>query len=91
MRITFHTFRHWKATMEYHKTKDILHVMHILGHKNIKNTLVYTHLAEELFQGQDEYTSKVAKTQREACVLADAGFGYVCDFDGNKIFRKRKC
>ena len=22
--ITFHTFRHWKATMEYHKTKDIL-------------------------------------------------------------------
>ena len=40
--ITFHTFRHWKATMEYHKTKDILHVMRLLGHKNIKNTLVYT-------------------------------------------------
>jgi hypothetical protein len=29
-------FRHWKATMEYHKTKDILHVMRLLGHKNIK-------------------------------------------------------
>lgn len=27
LRITFHTFRHWKATMEYHKTKDILHIM----------------------------------------------------------------
>jgi integrase len=40
--ITFHTFRHWKATMEYHKTKDILHVIRILGHKNIKNTLIYT-------------------------------------------------
>jgi integrase len=38
--ITFHTLRHWKATMEYHRTKDILHVMQILGHKNIKNTLV---------------------------------------------------
>jgi len=25
-RITFHTLRHWKATTEYHKTKDILHV-----------------------------------------------------------------
>jgi len=24
LRIHFHTFRHWKATMEYHKTKDIL-------------------------------------------------------------------
>ncbi len=22
LRITFHTFRHWKATMEYHRTKD---------------------------------------------------------------------
>jgi hypothetical protein len=22
----FHTLRHWKATMEYHYTKDILHV-----------------------------------------------------------------
>ena len=26
------------------KTKDILHVMRLLGHKNIKNTLVYTQL-----------------------------------------------
>jgi len=33
-RITLHTFRHWKATMEYHRTKDILHVMRLLGHKN---------------------------------------------------------
>jgi integrase len=39
LKITFHTFRHWKAAIEYHKTKDILHVMKILGHKNIKNTL----------------------------------------------------
>jgi len=36
LQITFHTFRHWKATMEYYKTKDILYVMHLLGHKNIK-------------------------------------------------------
>lgn len=27
IQIHFHTFRHWKATMEYHRTKDILHVM----------------------------------------------------------------
>jgi len=38
MQIHFHTFRHWKATMEYHKTKAILHVMKVLGHKNINNT-----------------------------------------------------
>ena len=39
--ITFHTFRHWKATMEYHKTRDILHIMKMLGHRNIQNTLLY--------------------------------------------------
>ena len=52
-----HTFRHWKGTMEYHKTKDILHVLKPLGHKNIKNTLVYTQLVN--FNEQD-YISKVA-------------------------------
>jgi hypothetical protein len=40
--ITFHTFRHWKATMEYHKTRNMLHVMKMLGHRNIR-TLSFTH------------------------------------------------
>ncbi|MEM2419860.1 MAG: site-specific integrase, partial [Candidatus Bathyarchaeia archaeon] len=44
LNITFHTIRHWKATMEYHKTKDILYVMKVLGHKRIQNTLIYTQL-----------------------------------------------
>jgi len=90
MRITFHTLRHWKGTMEYHRTKDILHVMQTLGHKSIKNTLIYVQLAEELFKDNQEYISKVAKTERDACSLIDAGFDYVCDFDNAKIFRKKK-
>jgi len=88
--ITFKTLRHWKATLEYHRTKDIVHVMQLLGHKNIKNTLVYVHLAEELFKGEQEYVSKVAKTTADTCALVEAGFEYVCDFDNAKIFRKRK-
>jgi integrase len=40
--ITFHTFRHWKGRTEYRRTKDILYVMRLLGHRNIKNTLIYT-------------------------------------------------
>ncbi len=87
MRISFHTFRHFKATMEYHKTKDILHVMQILGHKNIKNTLIYTQLVD---LQDDDYVSKVAKTVKEACELVEAGFEYVCEMDRIKIFRKRK-
>jgi len=86
-RITFHTFRHWKATMEYHKTKDILHVMKLLGHKNISNTLVYTQLVDF---GEEEYVTKVAWTLDEACKLVEAGFEYVCEMEGAKIFRKRK-
>jgi hypothetical protein len=34
-----------------------------LGHKSIKNTLMYVQLAEELFKYQQEYISKVAKTK----------------------------
>jgi integrase len=86
-KITFHTLRHWKATMEYHKTKDILHVMRLLGHKNIKNTLKYTQLVD--FNEQD-YVSKVAWTIEEACKLIEGGFQYVCDFENAKIFRKPK-
>jgi type 1 fimbriae regulatory protein FimB/type 1 fimbriae regulatory protein FimE len=88
MQIHFHTFRHWKATMEYHKTKDILHVMNILGHKNIMNTLKYTQLVD--FKG-DEYVSKATKQSKDACNLIENGFEYVCTTpDEIMLFRKRK-
>ena len=76
--------------MEYHRTKDVLHVMQVLGHKNITNTLLYIQLEEALFKDEIDYVSKVAKTEGEACVLIEAGFEFVCDFDGHKLFRKKK-
>ncbi len=86
--ITFHTFRHWKATMEYHKTRDILRVKQLLGHKNINSTLVYTQLVN--FES-DEYYSATAKTTEEAKQLVEAGFEYVCTTPENiMLFRKRK-
>ena len=86
--ISFKTLRHYKATMEYHRTKDILHVMQLLGHKNIRNTLVYTHLVT--FETEDNYTCKVAKTIKEAQELVELGFDFVTDVEGCKLFRKRK-
>jgi integrase len=86
-KIHFHTLRHWKATMEYAKTKDILHVMKMLGHKNIQNTLLYTQLIS--FEN-DEYHSATAKTVEDAQKLIEAGFEYVCEFSDVKIFRRRK-
>jgi len=38
----------------------------------------------------DEYSSAVAKTLDEARKLVEAGFEYVTDIDGSKLFRKRK-
>jgi integrase len=85
--IHFHTFRHWKATTEYHKTRDLPFVKHLLGHKHLTSTEVYMHLVN--FES-DEWTSNVAKTVEEACKLVEAGFEYVTEIDGTKIFRKRK-
>lgn len=73
--------------MEYAKTKDILYVMKILGHRNIKNTLIYTQLIN--FEA-DEFVRKAAQNVEEASKLIEAGFEYVCDFDSVKLFRKRK-
>lgn len=91
LQITFHTLRHWKGTMEYHKTKDIIHVKTILGHKSINNTMIYINLEQALFsQAPDEFHVKVAHNLKEACELLEVGFEYVTEIDGAKIFRKRK-
>ncbi len=73
--------------MEYHKTKDILHVMRLPGHKNIKNTLVYTQLVT--FE-DDEYLCKAASNVKEARELVEAGYEHVSDMDNVRLFRKRK-
>ncbi|MDI6848066.1 MAG: tyrosine-type recombinase/integrase [Candidatus Bathyarchaeia archaeon] len=83
----FTTFRHWKGTMEYHRTRDLLYVQQILGHKSIQyEKALYGTLVEENF------TVKVATNVEEACKLIQVGFEYVTGEynDGGKIFRKRK-
>jgi len=92
MQIHLHTFRHWKATMEYHKTKDPYHVKQLLGHKSLKNTELYINLDQAIFsEGDDsEYTTRIAKTTKGATALLSVGFEYVTDMDGYKLFRKRK-
>ncbi|MFB0501999.1 MAG: tyrosine-type recombinase/integrase [Candidatus Bathyarchaeia archaeon] len=85
--IHLHTLRHWKATMEYHKTKDFLHVMKMLGHRNIQTTLIYTQLIN--FES-DEFHVRVAKHLEEDKELIEAGFEFVTERQGVKIYRKRK-
>jgi len=89
-RISPLSLRHFKGTWEYHRTKDILYVMKILGHKNIKNTMVYIQLEQALFKGETEYVCRVARTIKEAKTLIEAGFEFVCEIGGAKLFRKPK-
>lgn len=77
--------------MLYHQTKDILYVMDFLGHKNIKNTLRYVQLEEALYQRENEdFICKVASTIEEAKTLVESGFQFICDFNGAKLFKRRK-
>jgi integrase len=91
-RISFHSLRHLKGTMEYHATHDILHVQNILGHRSINSTMRYINLEAALYHNSnnDDFHVKVATTLDEACKLLESGFEYVTDMEGKKLFRKRK-
>jgi type 1 fimbriae regulatory protein FimB len=87
LKIRLYDLRHYFATMLYCRTKDLLFVMQQLGHKNIQNTMVYTHLVN--FRSEEFHVS-VAKTVDDACKLIEQGFEYVTEIEGIKLFRKRK-
>jgi integrase len=86
--IRLYDFRHYKASVEYHKTNSMMHVKAILRHKDIRTTVRYVHLFESL-QGEDYFCS-VAKDIKEATNLIENGFEYITEMDGLKLFRKRK-
>lgn len=91
--IRMHTFRHWKATMKYYRTRDVLYVMQFLGHRKIENTLLHVQLANSVFQDQDDQNiCKAAKNAQETMQLIELGFEYVAGeyADGGKLFKKRK-
>ena len=91
LKIHFHTLRHWKATMLYHRTKDILYIKEFLGHRRIEDTLLYVQIAEVIFkETNDEFTVRVASKPEEIKALLEVGFEYVCEKDGLVFFRKRK-
>ncbi|MCZ2809572.1 MAG: tyrosine-type recombinase/integrase, partial [Candidatus Bathyarchaeota archaeon] len=85
--IRLYDLRHFVGTMTYHKTKDIIYTQRKLGHRNLKNTLRYVQLMD--FEHED-FTSAVAGTLQEARQLVEAGFEYVTEMEGTKVFRKRK-
>ncbi len=90
--ISFHTFRHWKATMLYHQTKDPYYVQHFLGHKKLTSTEIYINIEHTLFEAgaNDEFTVKVAEKPEEIKALLELGFEYVLQKDNLIFLRKRR-
>jgi len=85
--IRLYDFRHYFATMTYHKTRDLLYTKQQMGHSQIKTTLIYTQL---LNMNDDEWTCKTANNVTDATQLIENGFEYVTEMDNIKLFRKRK-
>jgi len=78
--------------VEYYKTKDLLYVRGVLGHKDVKSTMLCISLENALFQTgrDDEFPAKTAKTVEEASKLIEVCFEFVVEYQGVMIFRKRK-
>ena len=90
-RIGLHTFRHWKATMLYHETHDIVLVKEFLCHKTLDVTLLYIQIEKALFRNEAEnFIVKATKEPEEIQGLLETGFEYVCQKDSLMFFRKRK-
>ena len=85
--IRLYDFRHYFATMLYHKTRDILFVKTQMGHKRIENTMIYTQL---LNLNEDEWHCKTAQNVQEATNLIESGFEYVNTIGEIALYRKRK-
>ena len=87
--IHLHTLRHWKATMEYHRTKNIKYVQQLLGHRKLENTDFYTQLLN--FES-DEWHVAHARNLEEENKLVEAGFEFIrySEKDEVAIYRKRK-
>jgi len=91
LKIHFHTYRHWKATMAQRMLKDIFEVQAILGHKNCESTRKYIDLAKAYGDTtQDEYETRVAETMEDAQKPIEVGFEYRMEIEGHKLLRRKK-
>lgn len=64
--LTFHTARHTCGTLFYRATRDIYAVKELLGHRNIKETLIYAHFDDEsLHQPIQLYDSYIINPNHE--------------------------
>ena len=89
LKVCLYSFRHYYASKLYRDTQNIVLVQRKLGHRRIQQTLTYIHSIVDICEN-DDYTTATAETIQDDCKLLEAGFQYVTERDGIKIYRKRK-
>ena len=91
LKIGLHTFRHWKATMLYHETRDMALVKEFLGHHSLEMISRYIQIEKALFKNDAQnFIVKATKDTEEMQSLLEVGFEYVCQKEGLMFFRRRK-
>jgi len=89
-KIKFHTFRHWFATNLYHKTKNVIYVQRMLGHRSISNTMIYIHIEEALFPEEEMKTMVEYASNKEGITkLLEDGFRKEGEFEGEWVMIKQ--
>ena len=86
--IPMRSLRNYSGAQLYNRTKDPIAVMRHLGHKKLETTMHY--LRGINLNEEEEYTCRTASNVKEATQLIEAGFEYITEIDGLKLFRKRK-
>jgi len=69
---------------------DPIAVMRHLRHKKLETTMHYLRAIITITETDIEYTAKATNNKEEALKLIEAGYQYMTDIDGFKLFRKRK-
>jgi integrase len=88
MKISLHSFRHWRGTREYELTGSIRQVQKLLGHRNLNATAVYEHSTFTV----EEYIVRRPQTKEDEDSLIAAGYQFI-RYDterGEPVYRKRK-
>jgi hypothetical protein len=86
--IPLKNLRNYSGAQLYYKLQDPIAVMRHLRHKKLETTMHY--LRAIVLDQEPEYISRTAKTIEEDMQLINAGFQYITERDGIKLYRKRK-
>ncbi|WGM90184.1 MAG: tyrosine-type recombinase/integrase [Candidatus Bathyarchaeum tardum] len=92
LKIHLHTFRHCFALRTYHRTKDILHLKMLMGHKSLLTTQRYVEIYCQLYDSgkPTQFITKIATTKKERCSLINEGWEFIKNDGDDWYFRKPK-